>query len=151
LKENSKSLVGYCGLYCGACAIYQGKIKHAVENLRKLIKAFGFDKFISELSQWNPAFQHYPKFEKVMNALEEMFGECPACLQNGGDPKCQIRLCCRQKGYVTCAECAEMQTCQKLEPYAKNRDTLERIKAVGVEQWAEEMKKKVDEGFCYQT
>ncbi len=42
-----------------------------------------------------------------------------------------------------------MWTCQKLEPYAKNREALEKIKAVGLEKWAEDMQKKVEEGFSY--
>jgi len=90
LNLNPKFLAGYCGLYCGACAIYQGKIKQAVENLRSLIKAYGFDKFVSELARWNPAFKHYREFEEVMKAFEETFGECPACMQGGGAPQCQI-------------------------------------------------------------
>jgi len=149
LNLNPKFLAGYCGLYCGACAIYQGKIKQAVENLRSLIKAYGFDKFVSELARWNPTFKHYREFEEVMKAFEETFGECPACMQGGGAPQCQIRICCQQKGYATCAECVEMWTCQKLEPYAKNREALEKIKAVGLEKWAEDMQKKVEEGFSY--
>ncbi len=90
MNLNPKFLAGYCGLYCGACAIYQGKIKQAVENLRSLIKAYGFDKFVSELARWNPAFKHYREFEEVMKAFEETFGECPACMQGGGAPQCQI-------------------------------------------------------------
>ena len=33
MSENPKNLVGFCGLYCGACGIYQGKIKEAVRLL----------------------------------------------------------------------------------------------------------------------
>jgi len=144
LTLTPKSLVGYCGLYCGACKIYQGKFKQAVENLRNLIKFYGFDKITADLAKWNTAFGHYSEFEEVMKAFEEMFGSCPACVGGGGDPSCQIRVCCQQKRYDTCAECKEMQTCQKLEPYAKNRKELERIKALGIGKWVEEMQKQVD-------
>ena len=44
-------IIGYCGLYCGACGIYQGRVKDAVESLRKIIGAYGFDKYVSELAK----------------------------------------------------------------------------------------------------
>ena len=120
-----KNLIGYCGLYCGACGIYQGRIKQAVENLRKIIGAYGFDKIAPELAKWEPAFQHYGEFEKVMDGLVKLFGECPGCIGGGGDPNCKLRQCCGQKSYITCVECAEMGTCKKLEQYnwAKNIDS----------------------------
>ena len=56
MNESPKNLVGYCGLYCGACGIHQGKIKQAVENLQKTISPYGFDKFTSKLAEYEPAF-----------------------------------------------------------------------------------------------
>jgi len=84
---NAKSLVGYCGLYCGACGIYQRRIKQAVENLKQIIGAYGFDKMMPELAKWEPSLQHYEKFEKVMAGLIKLFGECPGCGDGGGKPQ----------------------------------------------------------------
>ncbi|MEM2058924.1 MAG: hypothetical protein QXO76_11855 [Thermoproteota archaeon] len=53
MSKNPRELVGYCGLYCGACGIYQGRIKLAVENLRKVINAYGFDRIAPELAKWD--------------------------------------------------------------------------------------------------
>ena len=150
LNENSKNLVGYCGLYCGGCGIYQGKIKQAVENLRKIISCYGFDKITSELAKWEPSFQHYTEFENVMDGLVKIFGECPGCINGGGDPNCAVRECCKQKAYTTCVECAEMETCEKLRRYGPQAlEGLQKIKAMGVDKWAEEMQKKVGAGYCY--
>jgi len=148
LNENTRSLVGYCGLYCGACGIRQGKIKQAVENLRKVIGAYGFDKIAPELVKWEPAFQHYAEFEKVMDSWVKLFGECPGCVAGGGDPNCQVRQCCKPKGYNTCIECADMETCEKLQR-AGTKETLREIKTVGLDKWACEMQKKVGSGYCY--
>lgn len=87
------SLAGYCGLYCNACGIRQGKIKSAVNNLHKIIAAYGFDKVIPELANWEPSFKHYGEFNQVMNGLVKMFGYCSGCLQGGGDPNCKVRSC----------------------------------------------------------
>ena len=150
MAVSPKDLVGYCGLYCGACGIYLGRIEQAVENLRKTISAYGFDKFAPELAKWEPAFQHYTEFENVLNGFVNMFGECPGCIKGGGDPNCAVRECCKQKAYTTCAECGEMETCEKIQRYGPRAlEGLQRIKAIGVDKWAKEMQKKVDAGYCY--
>ena len=76
------SLVGYCGLFCNACGIRQGKIKTAVNNLRDIIAAYGFDKLMSELAKWEPSFQYYNEFNQVMDGLVKIFGGCPGCRHN---------------------------------------------------------------------
>lgn len=150
MKEVNKNLVGYCGLYCGACGIYQGKIKQAVENLRKVIKAYGFDKIASDLAKWEPAFQYYGECEKVLDGWVKIFGECPGCVAGGGDPNCAVRECCKEKFYATCAECVEMEKCEKVRRYGADViDGLRKIKALGVNGMAKEMQKKVDAGYCY--
>jgi len=149
LNKNLKSLVGYCGLYCGACGIYRERIKKAVENLRGIIRAYGFDKFASELAKWEPAFQHYAEFENVLDGFVKVFGDCPGCIAGGGDPNCAVRECCKQKAYTTCAECSEMDACEKLQRYTQGLKGLRRIKTIGLEKWIEEMQEKVDAGYCY--
>jgi hypothetical protein len=112
LNESPKNLVGYCGLYCGACGIHQGKMKQAVENLRKIISPYDFDKITLKLAEYEPAFRHYTEFENVLDGLAKLFGECPGCIAGGGDPNCATRECCKPKAYITCAECSEMETCE---------------------------------------
>jgi len=142
------NLVGYCGIYCDACRIRQGIIKEAVNNLRDIIDSYSFDKIMPELANWEPSFKHYDEFKQVMDGLVKMFGYCAGCFENGGDPNCKVRLCAKQKGYRTCTECGEAQTCQKLKPYRKYFDpALQSIKENGVKGYAEKMQKKVDEGY----
>jgi hypothetical protein len=144
------SLVGYCGLYCDACRIRQGKIKEAVYNLRDTIASYGFDKIMPDLANWEPSFKNYDGFKQVMDGLVRMFGYCAGCLENGGDPNCKVRLCAKQKGYRTCTECGEAQSCQKLNPYRKYFDpALQSIKNSGIKGYAEKMQKKADEGYSY--
>ena len=142
--------VGYCGLYCKACGINQGKIKAAVDNLHGLVASYGFDKIMPELAQWEPRFNHYKEFEQVMNGLVKMFGDCPGCLQGGGDPNCKVRSCAKQKDYRTCTECSEAEKCDKLAPYQNYFNiALKGIKQDGITKFAEEMQKKVDEGYTH--
>lgn len=143
-------LVGYCGLYCEACRIRQGKVKEAVNNLRGIITTYGFDRAMPDLARWEPAFKHYDEFTQVMDGLERMFGYCPGCRDNGGDPNCQVRQCAGQKGFRVCTECSEAESCQKLEPYRKYFNAaLQSIKANGLRGYAANMQKKVDEGYAF--
>ena len=151
-EKDPSSLVGYCGLYCNACGIHQGKIKTAAKNLRDIIAAYGFDKLMPELAKWEPSFAHYEEFNQVMDGLVKLFGDCPGCLQGGGDPNCKVRSCVKEKGYRTCAECSENETCEPLAPYRKGywlTPAHQSIKQNGIERYAEEMQKKVDEGYSY--
>ena len=147
------SLIGYCGLYCNACGIRQHKITIAVNNLRRIIAAYGFDKITPELANWEPSFKHYKEFDQVMDGLVKLFGDCPGCLQGGGDPNCKVRSCAKQKGYRTCAECAEAERCEKLTPMRKGykgfTQALRNIRQKGVNKHAEEMQKKVIGGYSY--
>jgi len=145
-------LLGYCGLYCGACGIYQGKIKTAVENLYNTIKAYRFNEIADNLAKWEPAFKHHKEFEQVLEAYKKLFGECPGCIQGGGDPECKVRICAKEKGYTTCVECKEMATCQLLEPWRKSpkfQQRMQRIKQVGATKYAQENDEKVKAGYCY--
>jgi len=141
-------MIGYCGLYCGACGIYQGRVRNAVENLRKVVNAYGFGRMAAELANWEPAFQHYAEFEEVLDGLVKLFGNCPGCVAGGGNPDCVIRECCRHKAYITCAECKEIDTCEEIERM-RTLERLREIRAIGVDCWAKEMQKKVVAGYCY--
>jgi len=146
--SNPADFVGHCGLYCNACGIRQGKIKNAVKNLHNIIASYGFDRIMPELSQWEPSFKHYNEFEQVMNGLVKLFGDCPGCLQGGGDPNCKVRSCAKQKNYRTCTECSEANNCENLAPYRKYYEiALKSIKQNDIRTYAEEMQKKVDKGY----
>ncbi|MCK4477724.1 DUF3795 domain-containing protein [Candidatus Bathyarchaeota archaeon] len=150
--SDGPSLVGYCGLYCGACAIYQQMIRKRALQLLEVLNAYQFREIAKEAKEWDPKLAFYSQFEEVLQSLMKMFGECPSCLAGGGPPVCVIRDCCREKGFSTCAECKKMP-CDKLKPqvqaYGGHLDRLRRIKEIGKEKWAEEMEKKVKEGFLY--
>ncbi len=145
-------LVGYCGLYCGACAIYQQMIKKRGMQLLEVLNAYQFSEIAKEAEEWDPKLAHYPEFEDVLRSLMKMFGECLGCREGGGPPVCLIRDCCKEKGFSTCAECDKMP-CDKIEPqiqgYRGHLEMLRRIREIGIDKWAEKMERKVQEGFSY--
>lgn len=111
--ESQRTSGGYCGL-CHACGIYQGKTKQVAENLQKVIRTYGIDRVALKFVDWEPAFKHYAEFEKVLDGLVKLFGDCNGCFAGDGDPECAVRECCRQKAYVGCIECYDLDTCERL-------------------------------------
>ncbi|UCG45737.1 MAG: DUF3795 domain-containing protein [Candidatus Bathyarchaeota archaeon] len=150
---NSADFVGHCGLYCNACGIRQEKIKDAANNLQGLITYYGFDKVMPDLVKYEPSLKNYDKFAEVLDGLVNLFGDCPGCMHEGGDPGCKVRACAKQKGYRTCAECKEIKTCENLAPYRQGYKglvpALKNIRKNGIESYAKEMQQKVDKGFSY--
>ena len=129
------------------------KTKIAVKNLRDIIATYSFDKIMPELANWGPSFKHYKEFEQVMSSLIKLFGDCPGCLQGGGDPNCKVRSCAKQKGHRTCAECAENEPCKPLAPYREGykglAPALQDIKHKSLKKYAEEVQIKIAKGHSY--
>lgn len=142
MKEN---LIGCCGIYCGACLFYRSDIPEIAKNLKEELKKEKFNK-IAVPFDW---VGDYKEFKKWLNFLSR--AKCSGCQAGGGNPFCNIRKCCKNKGIRTCAECDEMP-CKKLEwiseRYKKwNIKNLKRIREVGYEKWLEEMEEEVKKGF----
>jgi len=136
-----KALIAYCGLYCGDCFGFKGKLADLARDLRKELRTSKFAKtakYLSSISFFK-VFEDYPKCYTVLGALVKM--RCrKACKGGGGPPFCKIRKCCQKKGIEGCWECKEFKTCEKLdflkpshgEAHIKN---LRRIKKRGKEEF----------------
>jgi hypothetical protein len=147
--NDKKDLVTYCGLYCPACGIRQGKIAQAVEDLQKVIRAYGLDKEMGGLSKAESAFAHYDKFSSVLEALGRFFGSCDGCRKGGGPPDCKIRNCASDRGYSLCTDCADMDKCEILKSSSWALPALEKIRSMGLEKWVKSMDLKVRAGWSY--
>ncbi|MBN1202055.1 MAG: DUF3795 domain-containing protein [Anaerolineae bacterium] len=79
-------------------------------------------------------------------------GKCPGCAGNEKASWCQIRVCCLENGYSTCAACAQFDSvrdCRKFDNFmarlfsfvfrSDRPASVARIKAIGVEAYADEM------------
>jgi hypothetical protein len=116
-NENSRDLVAFCGLYCGDCFGYKGRIAEMAKELRKELRQEKFDIMARGIPF--KAFEHYDKCYEVLGALVRL--KCKsACRGGGGNPFCKIRKCCQKKGYEGCWECRDQSTCEKLNSLKEN-------------------------------
>jgi hypothetical protein len=143
-------LATFCGLYCGACDIYQKRIYKSGSELKQILDAYDFHAIAKEV----PGLEQYEAFDKVLNVLISFFGQCPGCKKGGGNPECAIRACAKTKEYTTCAECSDFP-CERLkiihDSYDMAGENIEAICKEGLEVWCQKQQKKVDQGLRYTT
>jgi len=110
------NLIAYCGLYCGDCFSYQGKIADLSRDLRKELRSHKFDKTAESLSGMSffKEFEDYGRCYKVLGAMVKL--RCKrGCRNGGGNPYCAIRKCCERKKYEGCWECDKYESCSKMD------------------------------------
>lgn len=111
-----KELVAYCGLYCGDCFIYKGKIADLARDLRKELRQAKFDRQAESMStvSFFKSFKDYQQCYDVLGAMVRF--RCKnACRGGGGPPFCKVRKCCQKKEIEGCWQCDEFETCEKLD------------------------------------
>ncbi len=136
----NKKLVTCCGLYCGDCYGYQGKIASLAGKLDEELDNSNFKKHADHFSAlpFFNEFKNYGSFIEVLKTLKRL--TCNGCGNRGGSPFCEIRKCCDEKEIAGCWECGEFKSCKKLnflnvahsDAHIRNLDTL---KDEGVEKF----------------
>lgn len=116
MHKQDQKLIAYCGLYCGDCHGYEGRVPNLARDLRKELRATKYDKFAQAVSGYD-----FGKILKKYNDCYQVLGtmvkfRCNlGCRQGGGPPFCKIRKCCQKGGVQGCWECEEFETCDKLD------------------------------------
>ena len=137
MREKSH-LLAYCGLYCGDCAGYSGDIANAAGDLTKVLERYQFHRTAKHL--FPDALKDYDKFQEMLGFMTDL--KCAAVCRDreDGETTCEIRKCCRDRGFYACHECDGFETCDKLKRHdALHGDAwlrnLRAIKEMGVEAW----------------
>ena len=145
MSEGSLKLVGYCGCYCGLCAVRVCFPKHA-QQLRDTLRQEGMDYWYRYVPAMRKTFPVFWKF------LEDLTGYECSCRTGGGPSTCKIRLCAKKKGVSVCPLCDDYP-CVHIENYTKIYPTTiedgKRLKEVGLEAWVEEQEERAKRGFIY--
>jgi hypothetical protein len=133
MAEFDKSMLGYCGIYCGTCDIYVACKTGDRDTQQKI-------------ADW------LKEHHDVDCAAEDI--RCSGChgpLSEHWSEDCKVRLCAAAREVTTCVDCGEYETCTTLESfyqggdYESARSTLTRIKEVGLDVWAKEKETELRE------
>ncbi len=125
------SLLGRCGLYCGACGIY---------------RAYRDDgKYLERVAESFECAPELVRCEGCQDLTEDCWGH-----------DCRIRKCLSKKKMSYCHECDEIEGCDKftdlyqgyLEIGVDLRENLRRIESGEIQTWLEEQDQKWRCGTC---
>ena len=83
--QKEEQLIGYCGLYCGDCHGFTGKIPDLARDLRKELREIKYDKFAAFISKYSfgKDFKNYDECCKVLGAMVK-FRCKKGCINGGG-------------------------------------------------------------------
>lgn len=113
MNEENKNLIAYCGLYCGDCFFFKGRIAGLAKELRKELRKAKLKQNYKEFISFSKEFSHFPECYRLLGVMVKM--RCRGCRNGDGFPFCKIRKCCEKKGFLGCWECEEFETCKKLD------------------------------------
>ena len=115
-KINDKNLIAYCGLYCGDCHGFTGKIPDLARDLRRELRKIHYDRFASFISSFSfgKNFKNYDECYKVLGAMVK-FRCRNGCRSGGGSPYCKIRKCVQKNDLDGCWECTKFDICKELK------------------------------------
>ena len=126
MPKTDLSLLGPCGIYCGACDIYVSS--HTGDRATQ-----------QRIADW--LREHA---DVHCEAAEIACGGCWGRLEEHWSADCKVLKCAKARGIELCSDCGEYESCTTLETfyqggeYDSARATLKRIREVGVEAWAKE-------------
>ena len=118
-ENKGESLISYCGLYCGDCHAFKGKISDLAIELRKELRRAQYDKFAKSIQEHDSGkeLKHFDECYKALGAMIR-FRCQQGCRAGGGSSSCKIKQCCREKNIEGCWECNDFEKCKKLDALA---------------------------------
>jgi hypothetical protein len=137
-----QELTAYCGLYCGDCIRYQSKASDLAKDLLSEFEERQYSAYAKIKRTQMPEFEYYESMIEVLRAVSQL--KCELSCRLGGDGcrgSCHIVKCVKEKSLEGCWECAEHETCKKLDfliPFHGNTplSNLGKIREFGIGAWA---------------
>lgn len=122
----------------------QKRIPEKARDLRRFIEAYRYSDWIEHMTR---DFD-YPNLIKGLQWFTN--SACRGCGAGGGMPSCEVRECCRKKGYENCYSCGDFSSCRKLgyqkETYKIDHE-YQQIRKIGYEKWRKMQEEKARVGF----
>jgi hypothetical protein len=155
--KKAKKLIGYCGVYCGTCGMYKGRIYAKIaQEFLEVIKAAGYPE---ELTINPKGIKPDFDFNEFLKGLEYFSKEdsaafCQVSCKQGGGVACKNRPCARERVIEICYECKDFPCkyfSKHLEKYPEKLKDYELFKKLGYEGWLRFYAEKAEKGYANST
>jgi hypothetical protein len=140
-----KELLAYCGSYCGDCLGHTGVIADAASDFKTVLERYKFERTAECV--FPEALKNYETFYEALSFMTRL--RCDKSCREGEDSatSCEVRRCCRERGFYACHECDDFENCDKLRSLMgglhtdSNLKNLRAINEMGLEAWITEGKR----------
>jgi hypothetical protein len=155
--DEAKELIGYCGIYCGSCGMFRGRIYAKIaQEFLEIIKAAGYpDELTINTKGVKPDFDFKEFLKGVEHFSKEDSGAyCQESCKQGGGVSCKFRLCVTERGLEICYECKDFPCKHFSETIDKSQEKLkdyERFKKCGFEEWLRFQAERAEKGYANAT
>ena len=155
--NEAKKLIGYCGIYCGTCGMYKGRIYAKIaQEFLEVIKAAGYPEELTINPKGiKPDFDFHEFLKGVEYFSKEDSGAyCQVPCKQGGGVLCKNRDCAKEKGLEICYECKDFPCelfSETIEKCPEKLKDYERFKKLGLEGWIQFYTEKAKKGFANAT
>jgi hypothetical protein len=105
--EYVREQIGYCGIWCGSCAVGNGALRELAGRLESLLDVYG-------VAKWAPKGFDYEEFSKGVAAIKQL-PLCAGCLKGGGRENCPMRTCVLGQELDDCTLCDDLGNCKHTE------------------------------------
>ena len=101
--DNVFDQVGFCGIWCGSCAVGSSALMALAEKYKALCESHG-------LGHWGAEEFDYAEFLNGLDSIARLAG-CAGCLQGGGRSDCGLRACATTRDIAACSSCNQTAAC----------------------------------------
>jgi hypothetical protein len=105
--ENVRDQIGFCGIWCGSCAVGNGALRELTKRYEDVVKGYG-------LEGWAPRGFDFGEFMRGLAAIRAM-PLCEGCRRGGGRDGCEMRACASRRSLEGCAGCDQPEACDSAE------------------------------------
>ena len=114
--SNQINMVAYCGVFCKECPANIKQIAFYAHELKGEIDNYESKRIIHQLKSLDEELNtigNFKVFYEILKYLEKFKCNSP-CRECGGNPRCEVGKCCKNKALNGCWECIEFDQCDKL-------------------------------------
>lgn len=151
-----KKLIGYCGIYCGGCGMYNGRIIAMVaRDFKELMESYSYPDWVPKFGGIDFNFEEFQKgLDYFTRENSGCYSQVP-CKEGCGMPECEIKECAKRKGVEYCFECNDFP-CEHFSQFGEEWrlamiEEHERFKKLGMDGWVKRLIQKAEKGYCEST
>ena len=138
---SDEELVAFCGINCKDCRARSERRLQLAKLFKESLQELPLDLF----KQILPPFKNVDQVVAFLEFFPQLGSQtcCTSTKEPCGNPACEIRVCVKNNGRRTCAECTTYKTCSKLDFLKPHHETLlsdlDFIKKSGFDKYVDEI------------